>query len=501
MNHSIHSLKIRQEQSCRSHFTIANSRRIHARGHDWTKACGVFLLWVAAAIASPAQTFTTLYSFDGTHGNSPSGALVQATDGNFYGSATTGGPAGECSTTGCGTLFKITPSGALTTLHNFNGRAGFYPFGALVLTSGGGFYGATAGGGDSGVKCYIFKQSGCGTLFKLTSSGAFTSLHSFNGTDGNEPLGLALGNNGNLYGVAKWGGADNNGTIFETTSSGTFSLLYNFALTGSIPGGLMAAANGNFYGTTEYSGSESKGQVFQFTPSGTFTNLYSFCAGGDCSEGAYPLTGLIQGADGDLYGTTYLGGTANNGAIYQLTLSGTATSLYSFSYQTFAQIPLVEGTDGNFYGVTLQGGTNDDGVIFEITPGGTFTTLYSFCSLSNCTDGAYPGAPLIQGTDGIFYGTTGAGGTGGGTVFSLDVGLGPFVETLPTIGNAGTSVKILGTDLTGATSVTFNGVSATFSVTSPSLITTTVPAGATTGRVRVTTPIGTLVSNVAFRVR
>jgi uncharacterized repeat protein (TIGR03803 family) len=466
----------------------------------WKSSCAVFLLWVAAAIASPAQTFTVLHSFDGTHGGSPSGALVQGTDGNFYGPASIGGPTGICSS-GCGTLFKITPGGALTTIHDFNGRGGFYPIGALVQTPGGSFYGATAGGGNNGVKCYIFKQSGCGTLFELTSGGSFTSLHSFDNSDGNEPMGLALGNNGNFYGVANSGGTDNNGTVFETTPGGTFTLLFNFALTAAYPWGLTAATNGNFYGTAEYGGTESEGQVFEVTPSGTVTTLYSFCAGGDCTEGAYPLTGLIQGTDGDLYGTTYLGGTSGNGAIYQLTLSGTATSLYSFPSQDFAQIPLAQGTDGNFYGVTLQGGANDDGVIFEITPDGTLTSLYSFCPLSGCPDGAYPSSPLIQGTDGLFYGSTIAGGAiGYGTVFSLDVGLGPFVETLPALGRTGAPVKILGTDLTGATSVSFNGTPATFTVASPSLIRTNVPTGATTGQVQVTTPSGTLNSNVVFRV-
>lgn len=490
-----------KDTSRKSNLRIANLARCGInRYSDWRSGCAVFLLCVAAAIASPAQSFTVLHSFDGTHGGSPRGALVQATDGNFYGSASIGGPTGICSN-GCGTLFKITPGGALSTLHDFNGMAGFYPTGALVQTSAGSFYGATAGGGDSGVKCYIFKQSGCGTLFELTPSGSFLSLHSFDGSGGSEPLGLALGNNGNFYGVAEWGGTDDNGTVFETTPSGTFTLLFNFAESGAIPGGLIAATDGNFYGTSEYGGTESAGQVFQVTPSGTVTTLYSFCGGGDCTDGSNPMAGVIQGTDGDLYGTTYVGGASGSGTIYQVTQSGVATLLYTFGSQAFAQIPMVQGTDGNFYGVTLQGGTNDDGMIFEITPDGALTTLYSFCPLSGCADGAYPASPLIQGTDGIFYGSTISGGaTGYGVVFSLDVGLGPFVETLPAMGRAGAPVKILGTDLTGATSVTFNGTPATFTVASPSLIRTTVPTGATTGRVRVTTPSGTLTSNVVFRV-
>ena len=162
---------------------------------------------------------------------------------------------------------------------------------------------------------------------------------------------------------------------------------------------------------------------------------------------------------------------------------------------------LVQAADGNFYGTASGGGGENVGTVFEITSGGTLTMLYSFCSVTNCTDGNGPHAGLVQATDGNFYGTTYAGGTPGeGTVFSLSKGLGPFVETHPTSGKVGAKVRILGTDLTGATSVTFNGTAATFTVVSKSEITTTVPTGATTGKVKVVTPSRTLSSNVPFRV-
>jgi uncharacterized repeat protein (TIGR03803 family) len=160
---------------------------------------------------------------------------------------------------------------------------------------------------------------------------------------------------------------------------------------------------------------------------------------------------------------------------------------------------VVPANDGNLYGTVNSVGTSG-GNLFKITPSGTLTTLYSFCEQSGCPDGNNPVA-LVQTTDGNFYGTTNTGGAhGDGTVFSLSTGLGPFVETLPTSGKVGRRVGILGTDLTGATSVTFNGTAATFTVVSHSLITATVPAGATTGEVQVVTPSGTLSSNVAFRV-
>jgi uncharacterized repeat protein (TIGR03803 family) len=153
------------------------------------------------------------------------------------------------------------------------------------------------------------------------------------------------------------------------------------------------------------------------------------------------------------------------------------------------------------YGTTSSDGTHGGGTVFKITPSGTLTTLYSFCSQSGCTDGGDPTAALVQDTNGNLYGTTYEGGAHGyGTVFRLSVGLGPFVKTQPTSGKVGAAIKILGTDLTGATSVTFNGTAAVFKVVSKSLITTTVPSGATTGTVEVTTPKGTLKSNVVFRV-
>jgi len=163
---------------------------------------------------------------------------------------------------------------------------------------------------------------------------------------------------------------------------------------------------------------------------------------------------------------------------------------------------LVQGTDGNLYGTTYRGGDYGNGAIFNITLSGTLTRLYSFPG----PDGANPYAGLVQGTDGNFYGTTydGANGCtyGCGTVFSLSVGLGPFVKTQPASGKVGAAVKILGTNLTGATSVSFNGTAAVFTVNSTgSAISTTVPVGATTGTVQVVTPNGTLSSNVPFRVR
>jgi uncharacterized repeat protein (TIGR03803 family) len=243
------------------------------------------------------------------------------------------------------------------------------------------------------------------------------------------------------------------------------------------------------------------------------TTLYSFCAQRYCADGANPQGVLVQGTDGKFYGATYSGGTNRNGTVFRITSSGMLKKLYTFcrhDYCTDGRAPwgaLVLGTDGNFYGTTIGGGHHGEmrGTVFRITPSGTLATLYNFCSQggSSCTDGAKLFAGLVQGTNGRFYGTATNGGANiyYGTVFSLFVGLGPFVATQPTSGEVGAHVKILGTKLTGATSVTFNGTAATFTVKSKSEITTTVPVGATTGTVQVITPGGTLSSNVPFRVR
>jgi uncharacterized repeat protein (TIGR03803 family) len=174
----------------------------------------------------------------------------------------------------------------------------------------------------------------------------------------------------------------------------------------------------------------------------------------------------------------------------------------------------VQGTDGNFYGTTYAAGTAQStlcsgcGTAFEIALGGKLSTLYNFCSRTNCTDGALPTQALMQAPNGTFYGITDFGGAnlgcinGGscGEVFSLSLGLGPFVETNPTSGKVGRAITILGNNLSGATNVSFNGAAATFTVVSGSEIKTTVPTGATTGSVEVTTPKKTLESNVVFRV-
>jgi uncharacterized repeat protein (TIGR03803 family) len=398
------------------------------------------------------------------------------------------------------------------------------------LTHTGEFYGTTSIGGLLTGTC--LGSGGCGTVFTITPGGKLTTTHSFDFSDGSSsetPLVQAA--NGNFYGTTFAGGANGLGTIFQITSGGNLTTVYGFCAQtncadGQDPVSLVQGTDGNLYGTAVSGGAHPStcfqagcGTVFKLTPQGTLTTIYSFCAQTNCTDGSQPGP-LVLGTDGNFYGVTTAGGgnscplsRFSCGTIFKVTPQGALTTLYRFCAQTNCTdgsepAGLVQGTDGNFYGVTIAGGavgcfTYGCGTIFKITPEGTLTTLYTFCTQANCPDGWSPVGGLVQATDGRFYGTTYQGGglADAGTVFMLSMGLGPFVKTLPAFGNVGAHVKILGTNLSGATAVTFHGIAATFTVVSSSEITTTVPTGATTGEVRVTTPSGTLASDVVFRVR
>jgi uncharacterized repeat protein (TIGR03803 family) len=195
--------------------------------------------------------------------------------------------------------------------------------------------------------------------------------------------------------------------------------------------GLVQATTGDFYGTTRNAGAYGPyyGTIFKITPSGKLTTVYSFCSQiekSGCTDGANPYAGLVQATNGDFFGTTEDGGTGGVGTVFKITPGGALTTLYSFCPQigcTDGRYPyagLVQASNGDFYGTTSEGGANNDGTIFEITPSGTLTTLYSFCSESGCTDGVHPSAALVQASNGDFYGTTNSGGAYGyGTVFEI----------------------------------------------------------------------------------
>jgi uncharacterized repeat protein (TIGR03803 family) len=468
------------------------------------------------ATAASVQ-FTTLHSFDATDGNSPQAGLVQATNGDLYG--TTYGVLVPHSS--FGTVFKITPSGALTTLYGFCAQSGCadgaYPHATLVQATNGDLYGTTLQGGV-GASCS--NAPGCGTVFKMTPTGTLTTLYNFCTqtacADGGQPSGLVQAANGDLYGTTYIGGSYGSGIVFKITPSGTLTTLHSFDTTdGANPvAGLVQAVDGNLYGTTLFGGNGTGGTVFKMTPAGTLTTLYSFCSQTGCPNGRQPFAGLVQASNGEFYGTTSGGAAKDNGTVFKITTNGALTTLYVFCTQSQCtdgggpEATLVQAANGDLYGTTNGGGARLQGTLFKITQSGALTTLYSFCALQKCADGGESYGGLAHDTNGQFYGTTSEGGDPNGctrapcygTVFSLSTGQSPFIETRPGAGKVGEAVTILGNSLTDATSVTFDGTAAAFTVVSAREITTTVPSGATSGKIQVTTPTGTLTSNIAFEI-
>jgi len=455
----------------------------------------VFILWLAmAGVSAASDTFTSLASFNKTNGNEPNHtALIQATDGNLYGVTSYGGANGS------GAVFRISPSGTLDAVYSFCSLAscadGENPYTSLIQGSNGDLYGTTYSGG----------ASNNGTLFKITTSGTLTTLYNFcslaSCADGSGPEGqLAVDGAGNIYGTAYSGGASNFGTVFKFSTKGVLTTLHSFSgADGENPEGGLTAASGVFYGTAQYGGAKGDGTVFKITTAGVETTLHSFTG----SDGLNPKGWLVDVA-GTFYGTTPYGGANNEGSVFKMTAAGAVTTLYSFcslaSCADGASVTagLMQATDGNLYGVTDSGGANGDGTAYELTLKGVLTTLHSF----DGTDGNGPQGTLLQDTNGDFYGITEFGGSSGdGTVFSIATGLKAFVMLESTSGTHGSKVGILGDGFSSSSVVKFNGVAATtVTLTEAGLLTATVPAGATDGYVTVTTGATTLTSTQKYTV-
>jgi uncharacterized repeat protein (TIGR03803 family) len=360
--------------------------------------------------------------------------LVQATDGNFYGTTVSGAAV-------WGTIIRVTPQGVVTTIHALGGLDGAYPRAGLIQATDGNLYGTAIEGGSQSGPC-------AGTFFGISLSGTFKLLYDFTESAGCGPSPILQATDGNFYGTTWGGGTYGVGTVFKVTRTGVYTTLYNFNSAKNGPsspeGNLVQASNGNFYGVTTYGGPNYAGGIFECTATGELKNLYAFSSAAGFDN---DVPQLIQATDGNLYGTATSGGTEGSGAIFKMTLAGAYSTIYSFSSPDGANpTGLFQNTDGNLYGTTFQGGTDNNGVLF-----------------------------------------------------SLSLGIAPFVKTIPTAAAVGTPVTIYGTDLTGATSVSFNGTPATFTVVSATEISTTVPTGATTGTIEVVTPGATLYS-VKFKV-
>jgi uncharacterized repeat protein (TIGR03803 family) len=413
-----------------NHYFILTKIAARAARH-LTAAALLFAILVALPRLACAQAVeTTLASFDGTNGHYPTQGLLLASDGNFYGTTPSYGADN-------GTIFRITPTGTLTTIYRFSGLADEgNPLAALIQGSDGNLYGTTAGG----------LPNEYGTVFKVTLDGTLTTLFVFTydsttqtWPDGNAPeAALVEGSDGNFYGTTTGGGRQRGGssalgTIFKMSPAG--DLLGSFPVYGfldiSIPNApLVLGTDGAFYSTSYQSGGGlGSGAVYQFSAAGVVTVLHGF---NDTPDGNVPNGGLVLGNDGNFYGTTEFGGTSHLGTAYRISPEGTYEELISFDNSNGAQPfgQMIQATDGNLYGTTVSGGSLLNGTVFQLTPAGVLTTVYNFTYSGS--DGAQPKGTLVQGADRRLYGTTQAGGFNGlGTVFALDLSV-PTPTPTPT---------------------------------------------------------------------
>lgn len=456
---------------------------------------------------------TVLYSFDGTHGKTPCGGLTLGTDGNFYGTTSTGGSAN------LGVVFQITPAGSLTVLHNFASGDGYSPFAPPIQGADGNFYGTTIFGGASAY----------GTVYKMTPAGALTVLHSFDLANGRNPYGpLVQGNDGSFYGMAFGGvGANVYGMVFKVSGAGKFTILHPFALTdGANPyAGLVLGKDGNFYGTTFNGGSVGYGVVFKITPAGTLTVLHSFTPG---TDGGSPYAGLVQGTDGNFYGAGYLGGSKVHGTLFRIKPAGTFSTLFNFDGTSGSDplVTLVQHTTGILYGDTNTGGTHSTGTFYSLK-----ASLTPYAALLPTSGKVGKSIGILgqgfNGAKGVSFNGTAAtfkisadtfltatvptGATTGVVTVTFASGslkskqnfrVTPTIKTFtPTSGPVGTPVTITGVSLKQASKVAFGGVKATtFTVNSDTQVTATVPTGAKTGKITITTPGGTATSPTVFTV-
>jgi len=399
---------------------------------------------VAVVAAIPYEIIHTFgqSSSSVVDGTSPQAGVIQATDGSFYGTTLRGGTYFSLSNCGngdvdeCGVVFKIDSSGNEGILHSF----GLLPDGAtpsapIIRASDGYFYGTTAAGGIS-AECQggglpgllPAEDLGCGTVFKMDSSGNVTVLHSFTGAEGSAPFGkLIRASDGYFYGTTATGGTSSNcpggcGTIFKMDSSGNLTVLHSFTgADGELPfAGLIQASDGNFYGTASLGGPGNAGIVFKMDSSGSLTLLHAFAGAPDAAR---PFAPLVQGSDGYLYGTTALGGNGTalveggDGTVFRIDLLGNLTVLYSFTGYDDGAHPrsgLIQASDGYFYGTAGFGGHDSvGGTIFKMDATGSITVLHSFSG----ADGSNPLSSVLQAKDGNLYGTAQSGGANSVGVF------------------------------------------------------------------------------------
>ena len=456
----------------------------------------VVILIAGSALPSHAQipAPTILYGFQQlpTDVIEPNGTIAQGTDGNLYG---TGGNRGANNTGG---VFKITPAGAESVLVNFPVGDEAACSNGLTLAMDGNFYGA----------CYYQGANNVGYIYRVTPAGVLTDIYDFPGKGGvGYPLSAPiLGADGNLYGTT--GGSSSPYVVYRVSTAGVYKTLYSFIDGNSVPSVLSAGSDGNLYGTeADADGFGNVGGVFRVSTGGAFKLLYGFVS---TTNVFYPSTGVIRDTNGKLYGTTaFPSGTAGSGTLYDVTVGGVVTDIVNFpSSLNFDEAAnnMTQASNGNLYGASYNGGTNAGGGLYELTTANVFSS-WSFTA-SNAGTGATgsgPTAPLFQNTNGLLYGITVAGGPNAaqGTFFSLNVGAAPFISLLTPVysGKEGTEVGILGQGFSSSSVVKFGGTTATTkTLTGSTFIQATVPAGALTGKVTVTTGSTTLSTIATYDV-
>lgn len=403
------------------------------------KSLAIAAMFTAIMLAShstSAQTYKVLHSFSGgTDGANPLFDQLVLVGGNLYGVTSAGGASND------GTVFKLSLHGQETVVHSFSGADGNSPEGGLIRDSAGNLFGVTQLGGNPTPSCMLpGEPNGCGTVFEISASGQFSVLHSFGGQDGANPVArLTRGANGALYGTTAAGGQSSScpgqkyqqgcGTVFKMTNSGgtwSESVLFNFAggSEGFSPIGYITVAGKKLYGTTD-SGNGSPcdsnvcGTVYElsfFSGAWTETILHGFEGG---SDGAFPEDGLVRDSAGNLYGTTFAGGTNGFGTIFKIDAAGQKTTLFNFTGTdgAYPAAALVRDSSGNLYGTTTEGGSSKVGTVFQFDTTNSLTVLHNFTGGKN--DGAYPYGNLLL-VSKTLYGTTNSGGAANnGTVFEV----------------------------------------------------------------------------------
>jgi len=388
------------------------SSRIRLGAASAATALAIMLvLNLFAAQSVQAQTLTVLYNFAGSSdGGDPYASLIRDAAGNLYSTVGYGG------TSFAGGVFKVDTKGNESMLYSFTGGAdGAYPISALVRDHAGNLYGTTTQGGSVGA----------GVVFKVDPSGKETVLHNFTGgSDGVDPVGgLLLDKAGNLYGTTSQGGTSKCGVLFKLSPQGKETILHTF--TGAANDGKyptytspLMDAEGNLYGVTEEGGSAQGGVVYKLSKSHKFTILHSFAGG--TNDGCNVLGKPFRDKYGSIYGTTSSCGTSSLGTVWKLTKNGEETLLHSFAGGTSdGEYPLagvIEDTNGNLYGSTETGGSANLGTAYKVTQQGKFTLLHSFTG----SDGKYLYGGFVRDSKNTLYGTAQNGGSiGYGTVWKI----------------------------------------------------------------------------------